>query len=183
MGHTGTPFDFRVPKKLSSHLKDVPGGFDHNYVLGTHGGYVLSGEDARDDVDEWAPWNCVFQSLEEFANCHWYMQLYGLSIGVGYSLKHILCHVWEVHLDTLSMALTLRCFCLQFIRQRSALLQQSHPSKSFLFVLADKSAVSMIGFRDCPFLIGTVVVSIHQEGASRNQQQTVAASASSGHDS
>jgi len=33
----GTPMDFRSPMTIGSRIKDVPGGYDHNYVLGRVG--------------------------------------------------------------------------------------------------------------------------------------------------
>lgn len=33
----GTPFDFTVKQKIGLHLNDVPGGYDHNYVLNKKG--------------------------------------------------------------------------------------------------------------------------------------------------
>lgn len=33
----GTPFDFTAKKKIGLHLNDVPGGYDHNYVLNKKG--------------------------------------------------------------------------------------------------------------------------------------------------
>jgi aldose 1-epimerase len=33
----GTPFDFNQPQKVGARIGDVPGGYDHNYVLGQSG--------------------------------------------------------------------------------------------------------------------------------------------------
>ena len=45
---SNTPFDFRNPKKIGRDINDVPGGFDHNYVINGFTGHLVRCARAED---------------------------------------------------------------------------------------------------------------------------------------